>query len=150
MGDTSNSLRLHPRMELAKWIFSYFGLPDPDMKGNIEYQKLQINLDSMKKELASMTGINKKKDEEVERLTAELNALRIELATCKGLLEEQTTDYNEKVEDLKLAEDEIDELKNLLDIAKAIRRKSVAQLAKILQKKISQPRRTRFLTAASN
>lgn len=75
-----------------------------------------------------MTGSKQKKDQEVERLTAELNALRIELATCKGLLQKQTKDYNVKVEELRVAEDEIDELKKLLEIAKAIRRKSVAQL----------------------
>merc|ERR1712243_179588 len=81
----SNYLLLHT-MEFVKWICSYFWLPDLDIKSSIDMQKLQRNLDSIKKELASMTASNQNKDQEVDRLTAELNAVRIELATCKGLL----------------------------------------------------------------
>lgn len=57
-----------------------------------------------------------------------LKAVRSEFSRVKSLMEKREKDYVEQTNELKIAEDEIDELKKLLNVAKDIRRKSVGFL----------------------
>ena len=50
-------------------------------------------------------------------------------------MEKRERDYSEQTNELKIAEDEIDELKKLLNVAKDIRRKSVGFLTEEQKKK---------------
>ena len=64
-----------------------------------------------------------------------LKAVRSESSRVKALLEKKEKEYSEQTSDLKIAEDEIDELKKLLNVAKDIRRKSVGFLTEDQKKK---------------
>ena len=64
-----------------------------------------------------------------------LKAVRSEFSRVKSLMEKREKDYVEQTNELKIAEDEIDELKKLLNVAKDIRRKSVGFLTEDQKKK---------------
>ena len=53
-------------------------------------------------------------------------------------MEKRERDYSEQTNELKIAEDEIDELKKLLNVAKDIRRKSVGFLTDDQKKKVQE------------
>ena len=64
-----------------------------------------------------------------------LKAQRSEFSRVKASLDKREKEYSEQTNDLKIAEDEIDELKKLLNVAKDIRRKSVGFLTEDQKKK---------------
>ena len=64
-----------------------------------------------------------------------MKAVRSEFSRVKSLMEKRERDYSEQTNELKIAEDEIDELKKLLNVAKDIRRKSVGFLTEDQKKK---------------
>ena len=62
-------------------------------------------------------------------------AVRSEFSRVKSSLDKREREYSEQTKELKIAEDEIDELKKLLNVAKDIRRKSVGFLTDDQKKK---------------
>ena len=62
-------------------------------------------------------------------------AVRSEFSRVKSSLDKREKEYSEQTKELKIAEDEIDELKKLLNVAKDIRRKSVGFLTDDQKKK---------------
>ena len=64
--------------------------------------------------------------------------MRSEFSRVKSLLEKREKEYKEQTDDLKIAEDEIDELKKLLNVAKDMRRKSVGFLTDDQKKKVQE------------
>ena len=118
----------------------------------------QKSLNNLKKELGSVKGSKAEKEQEVERLTKELmvnivfsiffsvhldviilfilsQAVRSEFSRVKSSLDKREREYSDQTKELKIAEDEIDELKKLLNVAKDIRRKSVGFLTDDQKKK---------------
>ena len=111
----------------------------------------QKSLNNLKNELGSVKGSRAEKEKEVERLTKELmvniffiyfsviftlsKAVRSEFSRVKSSLDKREREYSEQTKELKIAEDEIDELKKLLNVAKDIRRKSVGFLTDDQKKK---------------
>merc|ERR1719458_239389 len=85
--------------------------------------------------ILTVKGSKAEKEKEVERLMKELMAVRSEFSRVKSLMEKRESDYSEQTNELKIAEDEIDELKKLLNVAKDIRRKSVGFLTEDQKKK---------------
>ena len=118
----------------------------------------QKSLNNLKNELGSVKGSKAEKEQEVERLTKELmvnivfsiffsvhldviilfilsQAVRSEFSRVKSSLDKREREYSDQTKELKIAEDEIDELKKLLNVAKDIRRKSVGFLTDDQKKK---------------
>ena len=62
-------------------------------------------------------------------------AVRSEFSRVKSSLDKREREYLDQTKELKIAEDEIDELKKLLNVAKDIRRKSVGFLTDDQKKK---------------
>ena len=61
--------------------------------------------------------------------------MRSEFSKVKSSLDKREREYLDQTKELKIAEDEIDELKKLLNVAKDIRRKSVGFLTDDQKKK---------------
>ena len=118
----------------------------------------QKSLNNLKNELGSVKGSKAEKEQEVERLTKDLmvnidfsiffsdhldvsilfilsQAVRSEFSRVKSSLDKREREYSDQTKELKIAEDEIDELKKLLNVAKDIRRKSVGFLTDDQKKK---------------
>ena len=64
--------------------------------------------------------------------------MRAEFSKVKASLDKREKEYCDQTNDLKNAEDEIDELKKLLNVAKDIRRKSVGFLTEEQKKNQEQ------------